>query len=104
LEIYNSYYINETSVAAMEDTESLATALNNKKVHDNLRNGLPLPYTVKDAEEYIEAMLEADTNTTYAFGITVDDKVIGSIGLLHKDNIHSQTAEIGYYIDESYWG
>ena len=88
----------------MEDAESLATALNNKKIHDNLRDGLPLPYTGKDAEEYIAAMLEADINTTYAFAITVGNEAIGSIGVFRKDNIHSQTAEMGYYIAESQWG
>jgi len=88
----------------MEDAESLATALNNKKIHDNLRDGLPLPYTVKDAEIYITAMLEADKNTTYAFAVTAHDKAIGSIGVFRKDNIHFQTAEMGYYIAEPYWG
>lgn len=88
----------------MEDAESLATALNNKNIHDNLRDGLPLPYTVKNAEEYITAMLEADKNTTYAFAVTAHDKAIGSIGVFRKDNIHFQTAEMGYYIAEPYWG
>lgn len=68
------------------------------------RDGLPLPYTVKDAEEYITAMLEADKNTTYAFAVTAYDKAIGSIGVFRKDNIHFQTAEMGYYIAEPYWG
>lgn len=88
----------------MEDAENLAAALNNKKIHDNLRDGLPLPYTVKDAEEYITSMLEADCNEIFAFAITVDDKAVGSIGVFRKENIHSQTAEMGYYIAEPYWG
>jgi RimJ/RimL family protein N-acetyltransferase len=88
----------------MEDASDLAVALNNKKIHDNLRDGLPLPYTFNDAEGYIRAMLEANKNETYAFAITVDDKVIGSIGVFRKENIHSRTAETGYYISEDYWG
>ena len=88
----------------MEDAEHLAVALNNKKIHDNLRDGLPFPYMVNDAKEFINSMLNADEKTTYAFAITVDDKAIGSIGVFRKDNIHSQTAEMGYYIAEPYWG
>jgi RimJ/RimL family protein N-acetyltransferase len=49
-------------------------------------------------------MLSADENKIYAFAITLDDKVIGSIGVFRCDNIHYRTAEMGYYIGEKYWG
>jgi RimJ/RimL family protein N-acetyltransferase len=88
----------------MDDADDLATALNSKKTQDNLRDGIPFPYTVNDAREFISAMLYSEKNKIYAFAITVDDKVIGSIGVFRKDNIHSQTAEMGYYISELYWG
>lgn len=86
------------------DAADLAAALSNKKVLDNLRDGLPFPYTEKDAIEFITAMLSADKNDTFSFAITVDDKVIGSIGVFRQGNIHRLTAELGYYIAEEYWG
>ena len=49
-------------------------------------------------------MLSADRNDTFAFAITVDGNVIGSIGVFRQENIHRQTAELGYYIAEGYWG
>ena len=76
----------------------------NRNILNNLRDGLPYPYTETDAEEYIKSMLMADKNKTFAFAITVDDKVVGSIGVFRGDNIHSRTAEMGYYIGEPYWG
>lgn len=88
----------------MDDAPDLAEILNNKKILNNLRDGLPFPYTQEDAVAFIEIMLDVDKLTTYAFAITIDDKVVGSIGAFRKDNIHSQTAEIGYYVSESYWG
>ena len=88
----------------IEDASNLAEILNNKKILDNLRDGLPYPYTEKDAKNFISAMLDDDKDTTYAFAITIDDKVIGSIGVFRKDNIHYRTAEMGYYIEEAYWG
>ena len=88
----------------MEDACDLALAVNNKKVLDNLRDGLPYPYTCADAEEYIKAMMEAPADSTFAWAITLDDRAIGSIGIFRKDNIHRCTAEMGYYIAESYWG
>lgn len=88
----------------IEDAKDLATALNNKKILDNLRDGLPYPYTEDDAKEYINAMLDSDKTSTFAFAITIDDKVVGSIGVFRQDNIHLYTAEMGYYIAEAYWG
>lgn len=88
----------------IEDAARLAEMLNNRNILNNLRDGLPYPYTETDAEEYINSMRMADKNKTLAFAITVDDKVVGSIGVFRCDNIHSRTAEIGYYIGEPYWG
>lgn len=89
---------------ALSDAKELAAALSNKKVQDNLRDGLPYPYTEQDGTDYISAMLSADENETFAFAITVNEKVVGSIGIFRKGNIHRQTAELGYYIAEEYWG
>lgn len=88
----------------LSDAKDLSVALSNKKVQDNLRDGLPYPYTEQDGIDYISAMLSADENETFAFAITVNDKVIGSIGVFRQGNIHRQTAELGYYIAEEYWG
>lgn len=88
----------------IEDAARLAEMLNNRNILNKLRDGLPYPYTETDAEEYINSMLMADKNKTFAFAITVDDKVVGSIGVFRCDNIHSRTAEMGYYIGEPYWG
>lgn len=89
---------------SLEDAEELRNSINNKKVQSNLRDGIPFPYTVDDAKEFITAMLNANPDTTYAFAITLNNKVIGSIGAFRQSNIHSKTAEVGYYIGEPYWG
>ena len=88
----------------ISDANDLALAINNKKVLDNLRDGIPFPYTAADAAEYINAMLNADSNKTYAFAIVSGGKVIGSISVFRQENINSLTGEMGYYIAESYWG
>jgi len=88
----------------IEDAPDLTVAINNKNVLDNLRDGIPYPYTEKDAAEYIAATLSAKEDSQYAFAICLDDKAIGSIGVFRKDNVHRYTAEMGYYIGEPYWG
>lgn len=87
-----------------DDAEELAKVLSNKNIHDNLRDGLPFPYTKKDAQAFIESMLRADSSSTFAFAIVDGDRVIGSIGVFRSENIHRRTAEIGYYLSENDWG
>jgi len=87
-----------------EDAKDLALAMNNKKIQDNLRDGLPYPYTQTDAEAFIAAMLSEDNCRTYAFAITVDDRAVGSISVTRGENVHFRTAEMGYFIAEPYWG
>lgn len=86
------------------DAKELAQALSNPRILGNLRDGLPYPYTENDAAQYIAAMRAADPDSTFARAITAGSRVIGSIGAFRKDNIHSRTAELGYYLAEPYWG
>ena len=88
----------------LSDAGDLAAALSNPKVLNNLRDGLPYPYTQRDAEDYIHAMLSADEDSSFAFAVTVEDRCIGSIGAFRQGNIHGRTAELGYYLAEEYWG
>jgi RimJ/RimL family protein N-acetyltransferase len=88
----------------LSDAAALAELLNNKKILDNLRDGLPFPYTEKDGEYYINSMLTADKNDTFAFAIVYGGEVVGSIGAFRQQNIHNKTAEMGYYIGGKYWG
>ena len=88
----------------LSDAKDLAIALSNRKVQDNLRDGLPYPYTIDAAKEYIYSMIHCDKTKTFPFAIAVKNQVIGSIGVFRCENIHFRTAEMGYYIGESYWG
>lgn len=88
----------------LSDAADLAPVVSNKKVQDNLRDGFPYPYTEQNAAQFIERMLSADEDETFAFAVTVDDRAIGSIAAFRQGNIHRRTAEMGYYIAESFWG
>jgi len=88
----------------MTDAHDLVTAINNEKVVDNLRDGLPYPYTICDAEKFIGSIQSAEKDSQYIFAITYGGKVIGSIGILRKECAHRLTGELGYYIAEPYWG
>lgn len=88
----------------MSDASELARVLSNKKIHDNLRDGLPFPYTEQDGRDFISSVLSANENDTFAFAVIADNKVIGGIAVFRQGNIHRRTGELGYYIAEEYWG
>lgn len=88
----------------LTDAAELAAAIGNRKVQENLRDGLPYPYTEEDARSFIQAMRSSDRHATFAFAIVAEGHVIGSIGVFRQENIHFRTAEMGYYIAEPYWG
>ncbi|MFV0363033.1 MAG: GNAT family N-acetyltransferase [Suipraeoptans sp.] len=88
----------------LDDACDLSKAINNKRITDNLRDGIPSPYTQTDAVEFINSILSAPVDSQYAWAIHDNGKAIGSIGIFRKDNIHNRTAEMGYYLAQPYWG
>ena len=85
----------------INDAEALAQMLNNKNIVANLRDGIPFPYTVKDAKYFL--VNTAIPKSFYHFCIEVNKEVGGSISIFPKEDVYRKTAEIGYYIAEPYW-
>lgn len=88
----------------LSDAKDLSAAINNLAVLNNLRDGLPYPYTEKNGEDYISCMLASDKNKVFAFAVRVDGVAVGSIGVFRQENIHFRTAELGYYLKQEFWG
>jgi hypothetical protein len=59
----------------LSDAEGIAAMLNSKKVQDNLRDGIPFPYTKQDGLEFIRGMQSAEQGSTFAYAIIAGDKV-----------------------------
>lgn len=86
-----------------DDAPVIVEALSDTGVTDNLRDGLPKPYTEADARDYI-AFAQTAGEGAYAFAIVVDGETVGSIQLTRQQNIHRRTAELGYYVVRRRWG
>lgn len=86
------------------DASALAETLNHRRVLDCLRDGLNYPYTKNDAEKYINYALSADKNKEFLYAIVYCGQVVGNIGATRCKNIHFRTAELGYYVNEKFWG
>ena len=85
------------------DAKKLALIADNKNISDNLRDGFPFPYSLKDARIWLESILSENTPPRF-FAILVDSVIVGSIGIVTKTDIYRKNFEIGYFLDEKYWG
>ena len=85
-----------------EDAGMLATICNNKKIWLNVRDRFPYPYTVGNAIEWITFTLSQKPIQNMA--ITLNGKIVGSIGVTPKDDVYRKSIEVGYFVGEDYWG
>jgi RimJ/RimL family protein N-acetyltransferase len=84
------------------DQADMVRHANNPNVARHLRDLFPQPYTWADADGWIRRV--AKEKPTLNFAICDEDKVIGGIGLMPGADIHRVSAEVGYWLGESYWG
>lgn len=84
------------------DAEIIAPLADNHEVWINLRDRFPHPYTLADARAHI-ARCQAES-PRYNFAVCLEDSPIGSIGIMPGSDIHSISAEIGYWLGQPYWG
>ena len=86
----------------ISDAENLSKQANNKKIWDNLRDYIPYPYTIENAREFI-ARTEKES-PALTFGILIEKDLCGVIGLVEKTDVNRLSAELGYWVGESFWG
>lgn len=84
------------------DAGELALIADNKKIADNIRDGLPTPYSVKDAIEWLGIIMPENNPPRY-FAILIANDLVGSIALVSKSNIYRKNMEIGFFVAEKYW-
>jgi RimJ/RimL family protein N-acetyltransferase len=84
------------------DAESIARHVNDRRVWLNLRDRVPHPYTLEDAERFLATACVVVPRT--AFAIEVDGAAVGCIALERHGDIERISAEIGYWLGVAYWG
>ena len=85
----------------IEDAAQLAKIANNKNIWNNVRDSLPHPYTIKDAEEWIAHCRRQ--KPVLNFAVIYNEKLAGSIGCTLKNDVYRKSIEIGYFIGEIFW-
>ncbi len=84
------------------DAPAIARYANNRKIWENLRDGFPYPYTMRDAEDFVERVASEEPRNIFA--IASDAEAIGAIGLMPGKDVHRFSAEMGYWLAEPFWG
>lgn len=84
------------------DEADLVRHANNANVARHLRERFPQPYTWRAAEEWIA--LSDGQSPALNLAITVEDRLIGGIGLMAGTDSCRASAEVGYWLGEDFWG
>src|ERR1700712_3353808 len=83
------------------DTTALATYYNNIIIWNNLRDYIPHPYTLEEAEKFILSQQEIFPIRNFA--IAHGKEIVGGIGIVLLDDVYRMNVELGYWIAEPYW-
>jgi [ribosomal protein S5]-alanine N-acetyltransferase len=84
------------------DETALHQFANNRAVSINLRNSFPYPFTYIHAAKWVE-MNKNVHPIPGNLAITMDDQVIGGIGITLQTDIYQMSAELGYWLGEPFW-
>lgn len=84
------------------DLDNLIHYANNPNIAANLTNAFPHPYTEAHGKAFIETALSHEPSRIFA--LTMDDELIGGIGLHPQTDIYARNAELGYWLAEPFWG
>ena len=86
----------------LDDADSLARHANNRKVRIALRDLFPHPYTIEDAHAFLKSVINSEPVTLFC--IETNGAAVGGIGIRIGADVHRQTAELGYWLSEEFWG
>lgn len=87
---------------AKSDIARLVQLANNENVSRYLVYTFPYPYTIRDAEWWIDTGSKADNAVTKV--IDYQGIFVGSVGITPQTGWKGHSAEIGYWVGEQYWG
>ena len=83
-----------------DDIECLVKLLNNKNVTRYLTSRIASPYSIQDAEWWVNI----SSKTGIVKAIEVEKSLIGCISAIPGEYESNRSAEIGYWLGENYWG
>ncbi len=86
----------------LDDAESIVRHANNRKVWIALRDFFPHPYAIEDAHTFLKSVVNSEPITLFC--VEVNGAAVGGIGIVIGADVHRQTAEMGYWLGQEFWG
>ena len=86
----------------LDDAKSLTRHANNRRVWLGLRDQFPHPYTIEDAHTFLQGVINKERVTNFC--IEIEAAAAGGIGIRLGEDVHRQTANLGYWLGEEFWG
>jgi len=86
----------------LDDAKSLTRHANNRRVWLGLRDQFPHPYTIDDAHAFLRGVMNNQPVTNFC--IEIGAAAAGGIGIRFGEDVHRQTANLGYWLGEEFWG
>ena len=83
------------------DAPALAKYGNNRAIWRNLWDRHPYPYSIEDAEKWIQFAMGREPETIFA--VASREEAIGCIGMLPQEDVARISAEVGYWLGEPFW-
>jgi RimJ/RimL family protein N-acetyltransferase len=84
------------------DAAAIVKHADNRNVWLNLRDRFPHPYTLRDSRTFLATVIGARPETNFA--IEVDGAAVGGIAFRIQTDVERVSAELGYWLGETYWG
>jgi ribosomal-protein-alanine N-acetyltransferase len=85
------------------DEAALVREANDMAVWRTVRDRFPHPYTVADAERWID-YTRSQPGPPRHFAIVHGGTLIGGVGFELKEDVHRCTSEVGYWLGRAWWG
>jgi [ribosomal protein S5]-alanine N-acetyltransferase len=85
----------------MDDADALVRHANNINIARQLRDRFPHPYTRGNAIAFLKAAVATPDASNLA--IEVNGEAAGAIGYVRGTDVERYSAEIGYWLAETYW-
>ncbi|MBK8979301.1 MAG: GNAT family N-acetyltransferase [Planctomycetes bacterium] len=85
-----------------DDAAAIAPLMNDRAVWRNLRDRVPHPYDLADAQAFLAGVVGVEPPQVWA--IDVDGAAVGAVGLRPRDDVHRRSLEIGFWIGSPFQG
>jgi ribosomal-protein-alanine N-acetyltransferase len=86
----------------LDDAESIARHANNRKIWLGVRDLFPHPYTIQDAHEFLQRAISEQPEMKFC--VEIEGTAVGGIGVHPGQDVHRQTATVGDWLGEQFWG